>query len=198
MVLVLVGDKMKKIIMIGIFVILILGVVGVNALITNYSSLGYSIEITEVLEEQLLEDCFTINEFTTTDSIRETAVSEATKRSAQFDTKGSISLYVIPEENSVCWSLPVTITTQEKEVVYSDKSIIEDINSIRYDFDSKKWARTISKEVISSSSEICYDCDVEGTNRCDCISVSGSRCYYNEAGNYDTCRSGAVYGGWTT
>ncbi len=186
----------KKMTIAGIFVAIILGVVGVNALLTSYSSLGYSIETTEVTEEHLLEDCFSISETTTKEDIRELAITQSTELSSGYDSKGTLSLYVIPEESIACWSLPVNITTQEKIVVYSNKSIVDEINNVRYDFVSKKWD-IINPKVSASSSQIEYCCTVEELCRPDCISISGSRCYLNEEKtSWDTCLDGGVYGQW--
>ena len=76
-------------------------------------------------------------------------------------------------------------------VSYSKEIII--LNQTKLN-ELKKWSFYLD---IWSTGEVCHYCSLEDNRTCDCVIVSGSRCYHNEEKQgYNSCRAGMSYGEW--
>ncbi len=143
---------MKKLIKIGLILTLIIVCLSVGytfalTISTVSTNFGYQIVTEEEISNYSFDECFKIPN--NTDQIKDIALNDFNTRynpenpnnSEKYSgiTIGSLRISILPEKDKVCWTVPYERTETKEVIVYTDKSITEDINKLEYDFENGKW-----------------------------------------------------------
>ncbi len=176
---------MKKII-IGLILATLIISFAYGLSFSTTTRLGYEVIENDTITPITLSDCVDATE---EDPIV-LSIQGADEQLLNYDnyTLGEMRFKQSPETFEICWYLTINITEKTRTVVYTNQTLFDSFNNLRLKKIGNTWR---------DASEKCYRCEPEDVIRCDCVSVSKSRCYLNEDKSlWDTCRKGAVWGDW--
>lgn len=122
---------------------LIITAIAIQSSVIINTDLGYSINETIYIENKNLSNCITVTIGELQDSaiIEEKVLKNALifLNGVEKTSYGDMTKIIYPEFNKVCWKIPITITTKNKTIIYTDTDKLDAFNKRKYDFDLRKW-----------------------------------------------------------
>ena len=185
--------KMKKLILIGIVMFCLITLAFADSILKTYSNLGFEINETDVAETNIEVGCVKFNQLDTSESIR-TRVLGDIDNIQDNATKWNLKIKIKPLDELACWSVSVNRTITIKEIIHTDKIILDELNNFTYSFKEKIWGTKEAIDMLESRKE--HRCSSEITKIKKCVSISGNRCYLETQGKSPW--SNCIGGKWET
>lgn len=127
----------KKLIL--LVIVSLLSFIIVSSLTLDYQYLGFSKKIISINSTYYIDGCFDFDVLDTPKIIKDTAILEA-KNQLKGNTANSPLILEIDLENSeICWKSSYEKTIEQINIIYTNKSITDNLKDSKYDLNNDKW-----------------------------------------------------------
>ncbi len=157
----------------------------------DYNYLGYKINTTEVETSIEERGCISYAVDDTPENVRQAIKIDVESATRGWDQVGDVENKMYLQKSQACWTVVGMIIVETKEVIYVNKTILDDLNDKLYSFKLDRWD---TKEKLAIPVYYCST-DVKRKESCVCLSDTLKTCYYKicddtSSGNYGRCTNG--------